>query len=148
MSIGEFVETRWIRIFGLGLLVWLVPFVLSFSFFWLEIMNSQYYVTLMLGIGMLVAVACAALHLPFTPLDKRWEGIAMGFIWMPMWLGLQCVGLYLLLNIDITSYLQQEAWQAIHIPAITVVGGLLGYARQQQMLAAERRVKVIHGSLQ
>jgi hypothetical protein len=121
---------RWLKILGLGLIVWLVPLLVQNGLFFIQLYNERIFYALIELIGLSVALACLAVYLPGVRSQIIAEGWILGWTWMLMCLGLN-VAFFVLTGIGNTTwsaYLLNEGWLYLYIPVCAIACGYLSNA--------------------
>jgi hypothetical protein len=121
---------RWLKILGLGLLVWLTPFLLENSLYYLQMYNEQVYNPLFILIGITTVLIAIALYLPGVHSRLKAEGWVIGAVWYCM-----CIGFDAAFHLftttakfDFVTYILTNGWMHLYIPIAAVVCGYMAHA--------------------
>lgn len=121
---------RWLKILGFGLLVWLAPFLLENSLYYVQMYNEQIYNPLFILIGTTVALIAIALYLPGVGSRLQIEGWVIGAVWYFESVAFDSA-FHLLISagkFDFLTYLLTNGWMHLYIPIAAVLCGYLAQA--------------------
>lgn len=121
---------RWLKIFGLGLIVWLIPLLVENGLFFLQLYDERVFYAVLELVGVTVALLCLAAYLPGVRSQIIAEGWILGSVWLVLCLALN-VAYFTLTGIGNTnwsSYLMQDGWLYLYIPVSAVSCAYLCHA--------------------
>lgn len=121
---------RWLKILGLGLLVWLVPFLAKNSLYYVQLYHEPVYYPLLNLIGTAVALIALAIYLPGVSSALHAEGWVIGIVWYCMCVGLDSAFYYYTMpsGFDFISYILSNGWMHLYIPIAAILCGYLANA--------------------
>jgi hypothetical protein len=136
---------RWIKVLGLGFIVWVVPLLAENAFFYLQMYNAQIFNPVVLLIGVCVTLVALALYLPGIRSSLIAEGWILGCVWLLFcWAG---DVLFFLITLhghfSIAGYFLQEGWLHAYILICAVVCGYLAHAIDARSISVGQAPSVL-----
>jgi hypothetical protein len=121
---------RWLKIFGLGLLVWLAPFLIENSLYYVQMYNEQVYNPLFILIGITIVLIAAAVYLPGVRTKLNVEGWVIGGVWYAVCIGLDSAFQLFTApaKFDFIAYFIANGWMHLYIPIAAILCGHLAHA--------------------
>lgn len=116
---------RWLKILGLGVVTWAVPFILAIPLYSLMLSDPAFFKTIMIVSGSLTGMIATVYYLKNIKKDVLKEGIAIGLIWLPLNWILDILILLPLSQQSIPRYFLEIGLSYLAIPIMTVG---VGYA--------------------
>jgi hypothetical protein len=136
---------RWIKILGLGLIVWVIPLLAENAFFYLQMYNTYIFNPLIMLIGICVTTVVLALYLPGVRSNLIAEGWLLGGIWLALCWGSDAL-FYLITQhgqFNLVAYLLLEGWLHAYILICAVGSGYLANAIDARSVPASHAPSVL-----
>jgi hypothetical protein len=121
---------RWLKILGLGLLVWLAPFLIENCLYYLQMYSEQVFNPLLIIIGTSTVLIAAASYLPGVRTSLIAEGWVIGIVWYGMCLSFDSA-FYLTTTaskFNFAIYFLSNGWMHLYIPIAAIACGYLAHA--------------------
>jgi hypothetical protein len=118
--------------FLFGVLVWLIPFAISFGLFWLDDLNHNSYVWTLCGITTLSAICCAGFQLRSSSFDARVEGLLCGLMWLVVKVGLDLIALRIQGG-DLIAWLTTRVKLDAQILVLALLAGFYFYEQNRRI---------------
>lgn len=121
---------RWLKLLGLGLIVWLIPLLVQNGLFFIQLYDKQAFYAAVVLVGLAVTLICLAVYLPTVRAHVISEGWMLAVIWLVMSLGLNLAFSMLTgtEGLDWLAYLASYGWLHLYIPVSTVSCAYLAHA--------------------
>jgi hypothetical protein len=109
---------NWARAAGYGLIVWLIPFAVSFAIFGIHESNRPLFESLMTDAAVITEVAAAVLFFRRAPQAGALAGLAVGILWLAISIALDLPVFLGLFRMSPALYVSDIAAGYLAIPAI------------------------------
>lgn len=121
---------RWIKVLGLGLVVWLLPLLAENAIFYLQMYSEHVYNSIMILFGVGVTLVALVVYLPGVRTKLIQEGWLLGIVWLVLcWAG-DCGFFYFTQRgqFDLVDYVIQDGWLHSYIVICAAACGYLAHA--------------------
>jgi hypothetical protein len=120
---------NWRRLVGYGILLWLVPFGVSFVIFGLRDENRALFESLITVLGVGMAVAATLLYFRDVTRPGAGAGLMVGTVWAVISIAIDLPIFLLVFNMSLVDYMSDIALTYLSFPLIAV-GTALGGGRR------------------
>jgi hypothetical protein len=118
---------KYVKMFGFGILTWLVPFVISMAFYTRDgqlAIDIFLFKSIMIVIGSATGAILLVLYLRSIQRNMLMEGIVIGLVWFAINIGLDVLVLVPMSKMSMTTYWIQIGLRYLTIP---IMSSALGY---------------------